>query len=116
MKVPFLIAACLAAITLNAQEPAGGPFGGYSAIVLIIVLVVLFLILREVNLWYWRINERVKLQEKTNSLLQQILDRIEPNQEEIKQGSGTYFSGPVTDLNEPGAMDEVLKRFSKTDK
>lgn len=35
----------------------------------IIVFIVLFLLLREVNMWYWKINERIALMEEQNILL-----------------------------------------------
>lgn len=42
------------------------------AIVVLAVLVILFFLLREVANWYWKINERVSLQYKTNFLLEKI--------------------------------------------
>jgi hypothetical protein len=41
-------------------------------IVFLIVLVGLFLLLREVNCWYWKINERVVLMKQNNELLKKI--------------------------------------------
>jgi hypothetical protein len=41
-------------------------------IVALAVLVFLFFVLRELNNWYWKINERVSLQYKTNFLLEKI--------------------------------------------
>lgn len=41
-------------------------------IVVLAVLVILFFLLREVANWYWKINERVSLQYKTNFLLEKI--------------------------------------------
>jgi len=37
-------------------------------IVGILILIVIFLILREINMWYWKINERISLQEEANEL------------------------------------------------
>jgi len=34
----------------------------------ILILIVIFLILREINMWYWKINERISLQEEANEL------------------------------------------------
>lgn len=45
-------------------------------IVAIAIAVGLFFILRDVNLWYWKINERVILQQKTNLLLEKISIQI----------------------------------------
>ena len=40
------------------------------------VIIVLFLILREVNMWYWKINERISIQNQTNTLLEKILTQL----------------------------------------
>jgi len=54
-------------------------------IVLIILLILLlFLVLRQLNCWYWRINERVKLQEQQNELLTQMLDQLKKKNAESK--------------------------------
>lgn len=42
-------------------------------IVTLVALIILFLIFREIICWYWKINERVKLQKKQNALLENIL-------------------------------------------
>lgn len=42
-------------------------------IISIIVLVVIFLLLREINCWYWKINERIELAKRQNLLLEKIL-------------------------------------------
>lgn len=44
-------------------------------LIVILLTIVFFLLLRKVFLWYWRINEMVSNQEKTNDLLQKILDQ-----------------------------------------
>ena len=38
-------------------------------VIAIIVLVLIFLLLKEVICWYWKINKRVSLMEETNHLL-----------------------------------------------
>ena len=45
-------------------------------IIAIIVLGVIFLLLREVNCWYWKINERISHTERQNLLLEKILQHI----------------------------------------
>ena len=42
-------------------------------IISIIALVVIFLLLRELNCWYWKINERIELAKRQNLLLEKIL-------------------------------------------
>ena len=43
----------------------------------LIILIDLFLILREVACWYWKINERIELQQRQNALLERLLSRQE---------------------------------------
>jgi hypothetical protein len=48
---------------------------GYQKLIIfgLIALIVLYLMFREFNTWYWKINKRISLQEETNKLLKQIL-------------------------------------------
>lgn len=41
-------------------------------------LIVVFLLLRELNMWYWKINERIKLQKETNALLKELIEQNKP--------------------------------------
>ena len=48
-----------------------------SIIILILILaagILLWLIIRELNCWYFKINERVKLQKEMNENLRRIID------------------------------------------
>lgn len=55
--------------------------------VLIVLLVFLgisigiFLLLREVNNWYWKINERIALQKETNALLKKLVEQEKDNKQ-----------------------------------
>lgn len=42
----------------------------------LVIAIVLFIVLREVNTWYWKINERILNQYKTNILLEKIAMRL----------------------------------------
>jgi len=42
----------------------------------LVVLICVFLLLREVVCWYWKINYQIKLQEETNELLRNILGTL----------------------------------------
>lgn len=61
-------------------------------LIALVIFFLLFLLLRELNTWYWKINERIVLQKKTNSLLEQIsrqlggLDQEEITIKEIATG------------------------------
>lgn len=48
----------------------GGVIGG------LIVAIVIFLVCRELNCWYWKINAHLELMENANSKLAAILDRL----------------------------------------
>jgi hypothetical protein len=47
------------------------PFFMY--LVVSVVSILLFLALRGFNCWYWKINERVALQQETNELLKELI-------------------------------------------
>ncbi len=66
-------------------------------VIAIAVFIILFLALREVNCWYWKINERIGLQKETNSLLQKmLLSNAQPPERVIikntKTGDGKIVS------------------------
>jgi hypothetical protein len=39
----------------------------------IIIFIAIFLLLREVNMWYWKINERIALMQEQNNLLRKLI-------------------------------------------
>ena len=47
------------------------PFFMY--LVISVVSILLFLALRGFNCWYWKINERIALQQETNELLKELI-------------------------------------------
>ncbi len=47
------------------------PFVSY--LVVFVVSIILFLALRRFNCWYWKINERIALQQETNELLKELI-------------------------------------------
>ena len=46
-----------------------------TMVVVLAIAVALFLILRNVVLWYWGVNSILNNQEKTNELLKQLVDQ-----------------------------------------
>jgi uncharacterized membrane-anchored protein YhcB (DUF1043 family) len=52
---------------------------------LIVGMIILILIVREVFLWYWRVNEAISNQNKTNALLEQQNEILKENNEIMKQ-------------------------------
>lgn len=77
-----------------------------TLIIVIIVGIVIFLALREVNCWYWEINRHIELLKETNHLLKQLLDKngnlsiieIEPIIEQ-------------TSINDSKVMEQMFERF-----
>lgn len=62
-------------------------------IFILFVFVIIFLLLREVNCWYWKINERISLMMEQNNLLRKLVDAgktmemvktIDPDKEKIE--------------------------------
>jgi len=47
-----------------------------TVLIALVFLFIIFLILRELNTWYWKINERVNLHNKEIYLLEQILEEL----------------------------------------
>ena len=47
-----------------------------------VVLFIVFYLLRAFSIWYWRIGERIKLSEKTNSLLLTLIKAVSPEEAE----------------------------------
>lgn len=45
----------------------------FTTIIILIITIALWLILRQVFLWYWKVNQIVELLEKNNSLLESVL-------------------------------------------
>ena len=64
-----------------------------TIIVVIVVLAGVFLILREVNCWYWKINERTALQIEQNELLKKILHELLVDNKSIQKPKQTVKDG-----------------------
>ena len=50
---------------------------------ILLIAFLLFLVLRSVNLWYWKITESLKNQTRTNFLLEKILLQLNGNLAEV---------------------------------
>ena len=50
-----------------------------NLVIILIVLIVLFLALRELNCWYWKINKRIEIQNRTNDLLEKLYSQLGNN-------------------------------------
>jgi hypothetical protein len=49
-----------------------------TLIIAFVIAFVIFLLLREVNCWYWKINKKISLLEENNQLLKSILSSVNP--------------------------------------
>lgn len=74
-------------------------------ITILIVLIIVFLLIRELNCWYWKINERIKLQKDTNFLLRKILNKL----------NNDDFSVQLTD-EEKKLSDQIEKNITHGEK
>lgn len=79
-------------------------------IVTLIVLIILFLVMREVNCWYWKINKKIELQEKTNELLEKLINQ---NQRKVENPNNPIESTEQTSLNDPEVLQELLNKLNK---
>lgn len=54
-------------------------------LIIIGVLVVLFLVLRELVCWYYKVNERIELQKDSNTILRKILSELKDVTESLEK-------------------------------
>jgi hypothetical protein len=47
-----------------------------TLLVYLAILVIIFLIFREFVMWYWKVNERITLQNNTNDLLRELIETL----------------------------------------
>ena len=89
----------------------------------LVIFLVLFFILRELNNWYWKINKRIALQEETNNLLRQILQKsttkeVLPDKKEIHpvQSSSNSTNDSIGNnlVDDPQDREPVLIQNIKT--
>jgi len=79
----------------------------------IVITIVVLLILREVNCWYWKINQRISLMEKQNALLEKLISNNTPlvkNDINIKDDSAQH-----TKDTQNNSFSEEIPKFQKKD-
>lgn len=97
--------------------------GNTEIILLSIPLIIVSVLLtRELNSWYWKINERIELQKKQNMLLQEILSNKESNEEILESSSPSnnskekeVVSIKQTSVNDPQILDQAIKNLNEND-
>ncbi|MBK7037387.1 MAG: hypothetical protein IPI31_02615 [Bacteroidetes bacterium] len=79
--------------------------------ILLVVLIALFLIGREISLWYFKINDLIELLKSNNQLLTEIRDFLKPKETGIKGIEKTYDNiKGEGDLNDPEVLEGLMKR------
>lgn len=53
----------------------------YYTLFLIFIVSIIFLVIREINLWYWRINEKIELLERMAKSLEFLENEIKSQKE-----------------------------------
>ncbi len=76
----------------------------------ILVFILIFWLLREINCWYWKINERIELQKQTNQLLLKILEKNAPAKPEKEVLSGYTISSDSLVNEEKIGLNEMYRR------
>jgi hypothetical protein len=82
-------------------------------LILIIIQVFITLILRELIMWYWKINKRIELQEKTNFLLEQLLASVKPEQPKVVQ---QQYEQLKSSKNEKLSLNEIYMKYRQNAK
>lgn len=78
-------------------------------ILAIILAIILYFLLRELNCWYWKVNKRIELQEETNALLKKILERQPKPEEPKKEVIGSLGQTSVNDMY---VLKKVIDKLS----
>lgn len=69
-----------------------------TLIVILLVIIIVWLLIRELVLWYFKINKRVELQEEQNRLLRKIIDKL-PAYDEYEVNSSEAKAEPDSEVN-----------------
>lgn len=71
-----------------------------------------FFILRDVMLWYYKINKRIELQEETNRLLKILVEEKEPASKKQKIIINPELE-KQTDVNNPNVLKDIIDNLEK---
>jgi hypothetical protein len=78
-------------------------------IIFFIIFVIIFLIMREVNLWYFKINKKIELQEETNRLLKQLVE--EKTKKNNTQIPNNISSEEEMNVNDPEVLRKIINNL-----
>jgi hypothetical protein len=76
------------------------------------VSILSFFILRDVMLWYYKINKRIELQEETNRLLRILVEEKEPVSKKQKITINPELE-KQTDVNNPNVLKDIINNLEK---
>ena len=79
----------------------------FTTFIILIISVALWLLLREVFLWYWKVNKIVELLEKNNSLLESVL--IGKNRKNPIDLPTEIENKPISEKKENGNIEPKKK-------
>lgn len=83
--------------------------GTLQIIIFFIVFVIIFLIMREVNLWYFKINKKIELHEETNRLLKLLVyEKVKKNNISIPNN---ISSDEETNVNNPEVLRKIISNL-----
>jgi hypothetical protein len=71
-----------------------------------------FFILRDVMLWYYKINKRIELQEETNRLLKILVEEKESVSKKQKITINPELE-KQTDVNNPNVLKDIINNLEK---
>jgi hypothetical protein len=85
-----------------------------GAVIVVAILIVIFLICREIVLWYFKINRIIEGQAKTNALLERILKQLGGTLEtESKSNVGVEDTNTYDYVDNKGNIRNVTAKTAK---
>jgi hypothetical protein len=78
-----------------------------TILIVLAILIVVFLILREVNCWYWKINERISILNEQKLVLKEILSIIKPKLSE----ENVTLDQNVNNTKETLTDEELMNKY-----
>lgn len=75
-----------------------------------VLLIILYFILRELNCWYWKINQRIELQKETNDLLRKLVNN---QAKPVLTKKESAESIEQTSVDDPEVLKGFIDRLQK---
>jgi preprotein translocase subunit SecF len=83
-----------------------------NVVIILVIGIILFFLLREVNCWYWKINRHIELQEETNILLKKIVEQT-VDKNKVKEKELHSISVEQTSVNDPTEFDKLIESIGR---